>query len=1181
MALSTFKQRLVPLIWGTHQTNAAWQRIVKYAVACTITVILALLPRFKDDATFLIPMVAVFANPGQRMGVMVESLLMLLFGAIIGLSWSLLGLYLASLVEAANPSAANTIRGVFIVICVLFHGYVRSSSPRLTGFVLFMLITVLLSLQLPSSTRTSLYITTYTPVLLGVGVLLCVNLAIFPELSSSYLGSSTIDTLSETIDTLTHATHWFVTPGGDSYDAKRKQEDLAPASTNSSQEAPKVEERVISNPLKRLFVKFPNPFRSARDRSTLCSLPFASTRLAHLTQQKPVIRSQLARCKAAQDEVNFEICISPLPPTALKPISVHYMTAMVQNVITLIGACENKFVVVGKHADSGSSSVDEEKCDRPITPAADSEAEARIASPRETEKTKKRKRPQYHRVNSVKPIKEMTTSSSEVLESILARVRDPVQEFRSSLAEAANLVVLCLAYCYDVPRLPSGALAPKGIPLEEIDLRIDYFSQSLALFDSRSTEQLKRATMDELHTVDFMPGMETFLVSSFILALRDSALQLLGMLRHLRRLIEKRQLRHERSRLWIPQYTNFRQWVTTGGEADAKSLPKKPKPKSKSKKTAYSDKGQRPSSMSSQAHETEASDESDCIRNADEESVGTMNRRTNREGSDRPQIENPSSRQRRHPEPGLVMRMRARAADVLEWFQHSEDLDYALKLAVALFLVLWPGLVESLKPWYNEVRGIWAPMQLILVFEVAIGTSIFAFTLRLFGVVFGCVIGFLASVISGGNRIAMVAVMLCGIIPSVYIQVATDYVKAGMIAIVSMNVVALASVNGTTPAYEVFYKRLVAFLIGGFVAMLVEIVIAPVRARDRLVDSLSSSVRQIQKMQAVLAVEIDEPKRPDIRSQAYHARFNHARDKAQLALTAAEAFLPFCLSEPRLKGSFKPLAPIYDEIIYVLHQIIDRMDNVMQLRRAYGSPILEDLNPQVYAYRRSVAASSTLILFSINEALTTWLPLPQFIASARLAHLRLISRVQEILTTENAEKSKLQSQGDMDCKLDPDDETTDLATKRRYLSWNASTAGQLEIIEYMEELVELVKLLVGVNAFKSGMLERPTYRQYIGRSEAKKHGAKARHTEAAAPSDEQGGGKSSSVQDVESGAPLGRAATVSHVTEKLRGKGGNAEAEAACAVDEDGLPRSLQRVGTRLRRESTVVRRRAFTLGNR
>lgn len=393
----------------------------------------------------------------------------------------------------------------------------------------------------------------------------------------------------------------------------------------------------------------------------------------------------------------------------------------------------------------------------------------------------------------------------------------------------------------------------------------------------------------------------------------------------------------------------------------------------------------------------------------------------------------------------------------------------------------------------------------------------------------------------------------------------------------------LAAVNGRVPAYEVFYKRLVAFLVGGFVAMLVEVVVAPVRARDRLVESLSASVRQVQKMQATLAIGIDGPERPNLQSPALLARFSRSRDKAQVALAEAETFLPFCLNEPRLKGSFKPLAPIYEEIIYVLHQIIDRMDIVVQLRRAYGSSILEDLNPKVYAYRRNVAASSTLMLFLINEALTTWLPLPQFIPSARLVQLRLINRVREILSSDNAGKSNAHAAKSLGDRIEPDEETASLITQRKFLSWNASTAGQMEIIEYLEELVELVKLLVGVNAFRSGMLERPTYRQYIGRMDANREAALTAspgRRGAMPPPEEQDGGALGSSQGSR-GFPLTRAATVSQLADILRGRGGEAEAEAASATQDDGIPRSLQRVSTRLRQDSTVVRRRAFTIGNR
>jgi hypothetical protein len=265
-------------------------------------------------------------------------------------------------------------------------------------------------------------------------------------------------------------------------------------------------------------------------------------------------------------------------------------------------------------------------------------------------------------------------------------------------------------------------------------------------------------------------------------------------------------------------------------------------------------------------------------------------------------------------------------------------------------------------------------------------------------------------------------------------------------------------------------------------------------------------------MQAAMAVGIDQPlSKLDLQSPVLHRRFCSARNKAQDALAAADTFLPFCLREPRLKGSFAPLAPIYREIVYVAHQVIDRMDCMMDLRKEYGSSVLEDLNPQVHAYRRHVAASICIALFAVNEALTTRLPLPQFLPSSRVAQLRLVSRVRDLLaersyngfghgvvTPRSRRSSGASDEGGVAArlaaaatKLAPSPSAAGFVQQHRFLSWNAATAGQLEIIEYLEELVELTKLLVGVNAFRSGMLERPNYRQYVRQLSSSRAGAVA------------------------------------------------------------------------------------------
>ncbi len=59
------------------------------------------------------------------------------------------------------------------------------------------------------------------------------------------------------------------------------------------------------------------------------------------------------------------------------------------------------------------------------------------------------------------------------------------------------------------------------------------------------------------------------------------------------------------------------------------------------------------------------------------------------------------------------------------------------------------------------------------------------------GVIFGSVFGYLAFVIGKGNLFALVVWLVVGIVPSAYVQLGTGYVKAGMISVVSMTVVAL------------------------------------------------------------------------------------------------------------------------------------------------------------------------------------------------------------------------------------------------------------------------------------------------------------------------------------------------------------------------------------------------------
>lgn len=315
---------------------------------------------------------------------------------------------------------------------------------------------------------------------------------------------------------------------------------------------------------------------------------------------------------------------------------------------------------------------------------------------------------------------------------------------------------------------------------------------------------------------------------------------------------------------------------------------------------------------------------------------------------------------------------------------------------------------------------------------------------------------------------------------------------------------------------------------------------------------------------------------------------------------------------------------------------------MMALRKAYGSSALEELNPQVYSHRRNVAASITLALFAVNEALTTKLPLPQYLPSSRLAQLRLIHRVREVIQRNSSSLStlighlpttslsrslpstpqhsavNLQHLSRPSLARDPsvistphlDEDTIRRATNPKVLSWNASSAGRMEIIEFLEELVDLTKLLVGVNAFRGGILTRPSYLDYMRK-------LRLREQAALMPSEGPGGDGGYDLEVAVTGSTDGgdlvlsqsqnatptvrrrRRTTVGTRTQPSLGlatappttrrsvDGGTTRRVSAPAADRnqaaqvrselESLPASLQRVGTRIRQERHVARRMAAT----
>ncbi|KAH8804660.1 hypothetical protein F5884DRAFT_796815 [Xylogone sp. PMI_703] len=1187
----------VEAIWANLMKNNLWQRILKNTIATTATIILALSPtivRIYGRAAYLGAITTVFGHPGRRFGMMAEALVLAISGTLLGTAWSTLGLYLSSLIFETNRPAAYTIRGIFLAIALLFHGLLRSHTPRLFIFVLLLVIVSVVSLTGTSTEVTRVGVTTLLyPILTASAILLAVNTLIFPEFSSGFLGTTTIETLNETVEVLRDAGQYFLDTLEESNTAEsksQKENDNDPQNNNTSAEVSDSKAAPSDSHISA-FRRLLKPFHAKENKATEKSATAQEDSkkkisLKSLTDSKAKLRNKLASCKDAQQECNFELAWAVLPPRDMKPISKTYMNSLVANTIALIGACESKYALMGDMGDKdtvgmdgtveqsdAAVNTDTEAEDIALRSSSDSDSSDESSSEESDDKKGKkaeqrRKRSRWRRdrnaldrekedLELIKPKKEIEYGDVELLRHLVTKVRKPLIDLQKSIDTSVNVVSACLAYCYDVPKLPTGTRPPKGIHLQEIDIRVDILSDAITQFDKASSIALeKAAALDTMDTpqIDIAPRMETFLISSFLLNLRQAAHHTLDMLKHSRVLAEKRQMRHDRRRIYLPKI-KWRKWLMSGGEQDMLALP------DSARKDART------------GHRRE-DDEDDELPHESAQLVGTRDVESGEHSTaKKPRKKNTVKTENGNADPtksSFVSQFRNGLADFIEYLTGSEDVRYALKLTIAVFLVLWPAFLHQWNAWFSLNRGLWAALQLVLITEVAIGTSIVTFSLRAVGTTIGCIWGYAAYEARNGNKVVCVVMLVIGIIPSAYIHIGTKYVKAGIVLIVSMCIVVLSTEDQTVPgtATENFLKRLLAFLIGGVVALFIEVIIFPVRARDRFVESLAASVRRISEMESCLAVGIESESNVNVHSKNTTERFERAKSKAQAALAAAETLLPFCSNEPRLKGSFRGLALIYAEVLYVLHAIVDRMDNMLHIRQEYGSGVLEELNTYVYPYRRNVAGSITLILFAVHEALTTKLPLPQFLPSARLAHLRMINRVREVMrerTTAELEESR-DSQGAIRPRMERI--MIKRIVRQKYLSWNAATSGQIEVIEYLEELVDLTKLLVGVNEFRSGMLSRPDFRESLEHMEPAAIPESHDTTSDRPETKEKAGDKEINntvphpVEAVKSDLKR-RRPTLRRESflEKKRSREQEVDAERG-ALEEDQLPISLQRVRT-------------------
>jgi len=416
-------------------------------------------------------MTTVFGHPGRRFGQLIEALTLTILGASLGLAWSILGLYLSSLAVSHNPPSAYTIKGFFLGIAVLVHGYLRSYAPRLfTGLILLVIVSAVTLLSTAQRVTQVVVMQILYPILMAVGIILVVNLIVFPEFSSSFLGQATIETLIDVATALKEAGRYFSdaeeheepraeADGSDqvlndrSFKKQKTSELLHPqldgptTSHHSSQHdtdefsKPKLTRRITSTIGQKVREMAGNQHAAADACRATGPPPILP--LSVLTSYKGSLRQKLTECKAAQNECNFEVAFSVLPPRKLKFISSRSMIKIVANTVAVISTCESKFALIGDIIDESSTE-------------GHRDGEKRL-SIGQGEGGEDRTRAE---LDLIKPRREIEFGDVRLLRFLLRRVEKPYTKLSLTVFKTVTLITSCIAYTYVSACSPHIGMTP-------------------------------------------------------------------------------------------------------------------------------------------------------------------------------------------------------------------------------------------------------------------------------------------------------------------------------------------------------------------------------------------------------------------------------------------------------------------------------------------------------------------------------------------------------------------------------------------------------------------------------------------------------------------------------------------------------------------------------------------------
>ncbi|CCH58346.1 hypothetical protein TBLA_0A05530 [Henningerozyma blattae CBS 6284] len=1048
------------------------QRVFKSTVNSTVAFIFILLIKVRGvlgiDPSML-ALISVIVHPGRRVSGTIHGISYCITGLIFGLAWAIFGRFLAqeclgsywkTMTEDEmyhnhfiRYQSALGILAMFHTIMLFIHGWLRSVNASYFGIAFPFFIVVHFVFMAPLTYTNGVISDSYaTPFYLGIALSLFLNLVLFPEFGSSYLGNSIVDTLNHFHKVIDHSVNFFISM-----------------------------ENVNDSRASLLYSKLPHS-------------------LGQLCNMRATISKKVTNCGLVFHESLYEISYSYVAPERLEVV-IDNIKPLLVYVNGLVDACELKFTLLNKNKNNKMNMKDSHTTDESVS----------MDQPSMNFDLKINQEIQYADAEKLFAILNKVRPSIFKIHIMLSEC---IYNAKLALAYSYDVNLKKVNSCSMFKDGNFKKYEKKKQVREEINLQDDItrLENVLLKYSNIFREELAELNLDFLKPDDEMFLFSSFLMNfkqttKSIITILKTINELTG---YRKRQDAKGWLRGKR--VWfnfMRSFKTFKTWVfrsyskgtiVTEGEAFKGIIGD----------NYYSNGNianriplEEEKIVNNIQNDASLSGLSGLAKLSQYGSATSLNNPTALS------IEEDSKYKYKNVQYQKEIKTFNKVIISIRDFciRSKYHFRFGFQVIIAMMLCTFPMFTPKYRTWYRNYRGPWMGFVCILSMEPSVGDTLWVFFLRGVGVLTGSVWAYVSYVTAGGHQRDpyLETVMTCfGSVPGFYFMLGTPYVKAAIIHNISMYVVMLAAIlQSTVPGgiLRNFAKRCLAIGYGGAIGLLIQYIIFPMRARDQLNSEVSYVCGCIAKMNITYATALEGQAGQRHLSNPRFQKYLKISQSAKSALARASTYNDLAKREFRIKGD-SSIHKIFTRIIFILGHIIDRMDNIALLRINIGSTILSEFNDLVHPYRREVAASTSCIMGMLQDAFINKTPIPQNLPSTRIKHRRLVNSVLTILgnryRTEidvirrNSERrvNQLSTVNETDSlEIRTEEDSTSLNEsicgsphefylKEKFLSWNATSSATEEIIAYIEELTYLAKVLVGVNQFKYGFLSRPLYEDW-------------------------------------------------------------------------------------------------------